>query len=170
MLRTLLSVVLLIFLNAAFTSAVNAQGLAERRAIKEYQDKKYPELKKQVAAAAGFDVKTTVHWDKLALPGQAEHYLEDEYITWIFFSPLIEALKSITKDDMGKAALKDKLKEILITYDAATAPISNYKDGWKFENGILTINYQPWVNTGGPDTNEFKDRTKAIRENLEEKL
>lgn len=162
--------ILLALLCASFLSVASAQGLAERRAIKEYQDKKFPEIKKQISAAAGFDVKMTVHWDKLAQPGEAEHYLEDEYITWIFFSPLIQRLKEITKDEMGKTALKDKLKEILVTYNPDTAPISNYKSGWPFDKGVLTINYKPWVNTGGPDTNNFIERAQALQQNLEEKL
>lgn len=148
----------------------HAQGLAERRAIKEYQDTKFPDLKKQIDSAAGFEVKVTVHWDKLAIPGQAEHYLKDEYISDIFFYPLIEALKGVTKDEMGKSALKDKLKEIVITYDPATAPASNYKDGWKFDGSVLTINYQPWTNSDGRDGTNFKERVEAIRGNLEEKL
>ncbi len=152
------------------TADASAQGLAERRAIKEYQDSKFPEFKKQIDAAAGFDVKVTVNWDKLAVPGQAEHYLEDEYISDIFFYPLIEALKSVAKDEMGKTALKSSLKEIVITYDAATAPASNYKNGYPFENGVLTINNQPWSNSDGRDGSNYKDRVKAITENLEEKL
>lgn len=148
----------------------NAQGLAERRAIKEYQDTKYPDLKKQIDAAAGFDVKVTPHWDKLAQPGEAENYLKDEYISDIFFYPLIEALKDITKDEMGKTALKEKLKEVVITYDSETAPISNYKSGWIFENGVLTINYKPWTNSDGRDGSNYKERVAALKEILEEKL
>lgn len=164
---TIVGVLALLGVNS---SSAQAQGLAERRAIKEYQDTKYPEFKKQIDAAAGFDVKVTVSWDKLALPGQAEQYLKDEYISDIFFYPLIEALKDVTKDEMGKASLKDKLKEIVITYDAATAPASNYKSGWPFENGVLTINYQPWTNSDGRDGSSYKERVQALRENLEEKL
>lgn len=150
--------------------AAHAQGLAERRAIKEYQEKKLPDLKKQIDDAAGFDVKLTVDWDKLAVPGKADHYLEDEFISDIFFYPLIEALKRVTKDEMGKTALKSQLKEVVMTFDPATAPVSDYKGGWKFENGKLTINYEPWVNSQGRDTDEFKARVEAIQSNLEEKL
>ncbi len=150
--------------------SASAQGLAERRALKEYQEKKYPDLKKQIDEAAGFDVKVSVDWDKLALPGKAEHYLEDEFFTQIYFAPTIEALKNITKDQMGKESLKGKLKEIVVTFDSATAPISDYKSGWPFENGILKINYEPWVNSGGPGTSNYEERVKAIQSNLEEKL
>lgn len=153
-----------------FKADAEGLGLAERRALKEYQEKKFPEIKKQLNAAAGFDVKTTVHWEKLAQPGEAANYMSDEYFTWIFFAPLTDALKQIAKDDMGKAALKDKLKEIVFTYNPDTAPISNYKAGWPFEKGVLTINYKPWVNTGGPDTSYYQERVKGLIEILEEKL
>ena len=168
--RRLTLALALLALSLLNSQPVHSQGLAERRAIKEYEEKKYPEYKKQIADAAGFDVKVTVNWDKLAMPGQADKYMDDSYMSDIFFKPLIDALKDVTKDEMGKAALKEKLKEIVITYDPQTAPASNYKNGYPFSDGILTINNQPWSNSDGKDGPNYKDRVAAIRTNLEEKL
>ena len=148
----------------------SAQGLAERRAIKEYQEKKYPELKKKIDEAAGFEVKVSVNWDELMIADQADNYMNDTYFSDIYFYPLIEALKSITRDEMGKNSLKAKLKEVVIKYDSSTAPISNYEDGWPFKDGILTINYQPGVNSSGRDTQDYKDRVAALTKNLEKGL
>ncbi len=145
-------------------------GLAERRAIKEYQDKKYTNLEQQIHGAAGFDVKVSVNWDKLAVAGQAAQYNEDSYLSNTVFLPLITALKDITKDDMGKTALKGALKEITITFDENTAPASNYKNGVTFESGVLAINFRPGSNSDGPGESNFTQRTDAIRETLEPKL
>lgn len=169
--RTLLRIAIVAVTALCFVPrAASAQGLAERRAIKEYQEKTFPELKKQIDQAAGFDVKVTVHWNELALPGQAESYNQDFFISDIFFHPLIEALKSVTADQMGKDALKSGLKEIVIKYDPATAPISNYAQGWPFENGVLTLNYQPGVNSDGRDGSNYKERVSALKQILETKL
>lgn len=140
-------------------------GLAERRAIKTYQDNTYPELKKAVDAAAGFEVPVEVNWDAVALPGQASSYNEDDYLTNIFFKPLTAALKNITSDQMGRDALKGKLKKITITYDQTTAPISNYPNGVKFDGSTLAINFRPYANAS-----DMKDRADAIQKALEAKL
>ncbi len=140
-------------------------GLAERRAIKTYQDNTYPGLKKSIDAVAGFDVPVEVNWDAVAIPGQASNYNEEDYLTNVFFKPLTAALKSVTADQMGKDALKSKLKKIVFTYDEATAPASNYPNGVKFEGGTLTINFRPHTNAG-----DVKDRADAIQKVLEAKL
>jgi hypothetical protein len=142
-----------------------AQGLAERRAIKEYQETKYPALKTQIDSAAGFEAPISVDWEKIALAGDAENYMSDGYLTNIFFIPLIAAFKEVTADAMGKTALKEKLKGITLTYDSETAPSSNYANGLTFENGMLTVNFKPWSNS-----DDIKERTEAIRTLLETNL
>jgi hypothetical protein len=137
-------------------------GLAERRAIKEYQDTRYPELKKKNDAAAGFDVPMEIHWDKIAIEGEADRYNDDYHLTDTFFTPLIEALGRVAGDTMGKETLKDGLKKVVITYDPQTATASNYEKGWPFENGVLTINYQPGANSA-----DHEEKVDAIVRNLE---
>lgn len=145
-------------------------GLAERRAVKAYQDLQYPALKKAIDDAAGFEVVLEVEWDKIATEGRAAQYHEDWFWTQIYFQPLAAALKLVAQDDMGKAALKAGLKKVVITYDEATAPISNYKDGWKFDGGVLTLNSAPATNAGDETSSDFKERVDAIQTNLEAKL
>ena len=142
-----------------------ALALPERRAIKQYQETKLPDLQKSIQAAAGFDVPLEVKWDAIARPGEGASYLQDDYWTNIYFKPLAAALKGITNDELGAKALKDKLKKIVITYDKKTAPVSNYPEGVSFEGGTLTINFEPFTNA-----NDTDDRTKAIAGKLEAKL
>lgn len=140
-------------------------GLAERRAIKAYQDSTYPGLKKAIDQAAGFEPAMDVRWETIARPGEAENYKEDAYWTNIYFKPVADALRTISADQMGKDALQKSLKKIVVTYDEATAPASNYPNGVKFDGGTLTINFRPFSNS-----DDTKDRTDAIRKALEEKL
>lgn len=142
-----------------------AQSLAERRAIKEYEENQFKELNAEIQAAAGFDLPVSVDWDKLALPGQASNYSNDGFFTDIFFRPLILALKDVAVDDMGKTALKEGVKEVKMTYDAATAPASAYENGVTLANGVLTINFAPWSNV-----NHIDERKAAILKVLEENL
>jgi hypothetical protein len=140
-------------------------GLAERRALKEYQEKKFPAVKAALDKAAGFEVPLEVEWDKIAGEGEASSYDQDYYFTDTYFTPLTDALKQIAGEDMGRAALKKGLKKVLVTFDAATAPATNYKNGWPFKNGVLTINYQAGVNTQDPSAHA--ERVEALVENLE---
>jgi hypothetical protein len=145
-------------------------GLAERRAIKAYQDQKFPSVEKAIHDAAHYAVKLDVHWEKIARTGEADYYASDEYWGQTVFQPLTAALKSVASDDMGRDALKKELKTIVITYNPDTAPASNYPNGLTFENGTLTINFAPYSNAGDETSYNFQDRVKAIRELLESNL
>ena len=54
----------------------------------------------------------------------------------IYFEPLAAALQSITADELGKNALKSKLKKVVIHCDG-DAPASNYAAGLKFDDAFL---------------------------------
>lgn len=108
-------------------------GLAERRAIKDFRDNVFPKLKAAMDAAAGFEVNLEVDWDNLAQEGIAETdyklRLERGY-----FKPVIEALKSITIDDLGREALREGLKKISIGYARSSGD-------WSFNGGELKFDY-----------------------------
>ncbi|ADO69431.1 hypothetical protein [Stigmatella aurantiaca] len=135
-------------------------GLAERRAAKEFETKRFPQFKKDIDEAAGFEVPVTVQWDTLAKEG--ESHLYDECWPKVYFEPLIAALKGISFDDMGKEALKAGLKKIEIQNRAGAI----YGDRIaSFENGTLLLDHQPHTNV-----DDVRDRTEGIRKLLESKL
>lgn len=142
-----------------------ALPLPERRALKQYQETKLPELQKNINAAAKFDVLMEIKWGAIAQKDQGANYLDDGYFTNIFFVPLANALRQVTSDSMGAESLKGKLKKVVITFDEATAPVSVYDKGVTFENGTLTINFMPFSNAS-----DVESRTKAIAAGLEAKL
>ena len=150
--------------SAAATMAQSASepSLAERRAIAAYQKDQYPALQKKIQQAAGFDVPVEVNWNSIAMPGDAEHYAQDDYFVKTIFQPIEMALAEVAKDDMGKTALKEKLKKISIMYSEAGASASAYKERVKFTGGVLAVNFRPFTNT-----DEVQDRAKAIRQALE---
>jgi hypothetical protein len=135
-------------------------GLAERRAAKEFETKRFPQFKKDIAEAAGFDVPVTVHWDTLAKEG--ESHLYDECWPKVYFEPLITALKGITIDDMGKEALKAGLKKIEIQNRSGTSSGSYMAN---FSDGTLLLDHEPHSNV-----DYGQERADAIRQLLESKL
>ena len=134
-------------------------GLAEKRAIQEFQEKTFPELKAAIEKAAGIKVEVTVQWDTLAEPNYAHLYTEA--FTKVYFSPLIDALTSICSDDMGKQALKSALKKITVCNSGEF----HSSRGFTFANGELKIDHQPVSNIG-----DVQERTRDLVKLLEENL
>ncbi len=140
-------------------------NLAERRAISGYQQTLFPVQVKSIQAAAGFEVPVEPKWETLTLAGQTESIKESWYLTDVYVTPLVVALTKVASDDMGKSALKAKLKKIVFAYNEATAPASAFEKGLSFEDGVLTLNFKPGVNA-----DQIEARAKAIQEFLEGKL
>lgn len=140
-------------------------GLAERRAMAAYRQDRWPGIEQAIHQAAGFAVPVDVEWDQLALPGHAGHYAEDEFLGTTIFEPLTAALRGITADQIGRDALRAKLRRIHVRYDERTAPPSNYPNGLTFQDGVLAINWRPFANTL-----DIQPRTQALTQVLERNL
>jgi hypothetical protein len=115
-------------------------GLAERRVTQEFQTNELPGLQKQINEAAGFTFPVEVRWEQLTPDGESHLYAE----SWkgIYFEPLIAALKSIARDEMGRDALK-AVKGVVIQN---TAGIAN-EDHWaSFAEGTITLDHDPITN------------------------
>ncbi len=130
-------------------------GLAERRAIKNFQDNHFPKQKEAVQAAAGFPVDIDVDWDSLTVADSSHLY--DEAFPKVYFEPLTAALKNITIDDLGRDALKAGLKKIKIKDEGSSWP--------SFEAGVLTLKFYAVSNLDYGD-----ERRKAIQDILEKGL
>lgn len=116
-------------------------GLQERRAVKTFQDGSYQSLTSEINTLAGYPLEFEVNWDTLAL--EEYSHLYDEGFTKVYFTPLINAIKDITIDDMGKEALKESLKKVVIKNEAGNYYGSN---AYTFNGGVLTIDHQPFSN------------------------
>ena len=135
-------------------------GLAEKRAVKAFQDGKYTELVKEINTIAGFAVEFDVQWETLANPDYTNLY--DEGFTKVYFMPVINAFKGITADDMGKEALKETVKKIIIKNEKGAYSSSAC---YEFENGLLTIVHQPFTNI-----DDIQDRSKELEKLLSSKM
>lgn len=116
-------------------------ALVERRAVQEFQERLYPALLKKVHAAAGFPVPVEVKWDTLAVEKESDKY--NTHWPDMYFEPLVAGLGRINKDDMGRAALKEGIKKIVIQNE------NNNKnpDRWAMlKDGVLTLDHLPHTN------------------------
>lgn len=140
-------------------------ALAERRGLKAYQEKIWPEQLAAIQAAAGTPIEVEVHWEKLAARGYGQHFLEPGWFTDVYFVRLARALAEVGRDELGREAIKSKLQRIVVTFDDATAPVSSYENGLRFEAGTLVVNFRP-----GENASDIDWRVQAIVALLEKSL
>ncbi|WP_152225834.1 hypothetical protein [Pseudomonas sp. SCB32] len=138
---------------------------AEREAIAAYQQGVFVAQLRDIHHSAGFAVAVEVDWESIALPGQAAHYGAEDYWTNVYFVPLAEALDMLTSYARGKQAVQEKLKRIVIRYDAGRAAAGDYRTGVAFEEGVLSINFKP-----ASAATQIEERTEAIQSSLETAL
>jgi hypothetical protein len=132
-------------------------GLPERRALKKFEDEIYPKLQTRINEAAGFDVPMTVKWDSLAEEGYGDLY--EEAFHKVFFKPLLNAIKGVCIDDIGREALRDGLKSVKIQGEGSSDV--------SFAKGVLSLTFNPVANL---DEGSITERAKAIQAALEKGL
>ena len=116
-------------------------ALVERRAVQEFQERFYPALLKKIHAAAGYPVPVEVKWDTLALDKESDKY--NTHWPDMYFEPLVAGLGRINKDEMGRAAIKEGIKKIVIQNEAN----NKNPDRWALlKDGVLTLDHLPTTN------------------------
>ncbi|MGL4631457.1 MAG: hypothetical protein ACRCVT_09655 [Leadbetterella sp.] len=165
---------LIIFMLFMFASVLGSAqesnstlGLIERRALKKFQENRYPNLLKELNTAAGYTVTVEVKWESICRPGQSELYDHDDYWVRVYFTTLKKAFEQITVDAEGKKQLSSKLKKVIIHYDASTEFSGTYKDGLAWDNGVFTMNLPPYTNVTDP---QVDDRANKIQLFIESRL
>ena len=133
-------------------------GLAEKRATMEFQKNVYPNLKRAIDEAAGFEIPIQVDWEALAQPEDSALY--KEFWTNIYFEPLLGAFKVICADDLGKGALKEGLKKIEI----CNSKQFGSPEGFSFAAGVLKLDHK-LVNV-----ENVEERTKDLVEKVQAAL
>lgn len=132
-------------------------GIAERKAASQFEESVYPKLKKEIDAAAHFEVPVEVDWATLAI--DASEHLYEEAWTKVYFTPLIGALKAIAVDELGREVLRGALKRVVLQNVSGAYSGSSMV---RFQDGVLTLDHAPTTNV-----DDIGDRQEAIRKALE---
>ncbi len=135
-------------------------GLQEKRAIKNFEENQFPDLKKRILETLNFDVDIEVKWDTFGKNLHLNTY--EEGLASIYFEPTIKALEGICSDEMGKEALQEVLKKVVFQDESSVFSAHSWM---KFENGELILDHESGVNYGAID-----DRAKYLQEMLENSL
>ncbi|WP_378181166.1 hypothetical protein [Aquimarina sp. SS2-1] len=135
-------------------------GLAERRIVKEFEEKTFPKLQEEINTAANKTLEIEVDWKSLAIDGSSHLY--EECWPQVYFEPLKIALEQITTDEMGKDAIAESLDKVIIKNENGISLASKW---CSFENKTLVLDHKPTTNL-----NQSPDRAKAVQKLLEENL
>ncbi|NMH86441.1 hypothetical protein [Flavivirga algicola] len=135
-------------------------GLAEKRIVKAYQEGTYKTLVNEINTLGGYDLDFEVNWESLS-NNDYSHIWENTF-SQIYFTPIINAFKEITADDMGKEALQESLKKIVIKDEK-----DNFSPGsaYSFEDNTLIIDHSSYSNA-----DNVEERSKFLTEFLESQL
>ncbi|WP_372368845.1 hypothetical protein [Candidatus Uabimicrobium sp. HlEnr_7] len=129
-------------------------GLQERKAIENFQQNEYKKLKKSLDETAGFSLTIDIDWDSIAKEGYPENYAND--FSKLYFLPLLEALKAICCDELGKKALQNNLENIIVCNHSETYG----RSAISFTNRVLKIDHRL------TNVDYVEERTEAIKEVL----
>ena len=130
-------------------------GLAERRKIKELEEEILPGRVKEIEEICGAPIPYEVDWESFD-DFQALNVLDN-----LSCHRLNMALRMICQDDMGKEALQEGLKKIIIQNQSGAC----YGDTWsQLEGGTLTLDHS-FTNMDYVD-----ERTQGLVDTLEKGL
>jgi len=135
-------------------------GLQEKRAIAGFRENQFVNLVNELNTVAGYEPEIEVSWDTLGVEGYGDLY--NEGFTKVYFEPLINALKEIAVDALGKEALKGTVKKVIIKNEGN---FGSGKSAYSFSDGVLTIDHSPITNI-----NEVAERTKYLAQFLSSKM
>ncbi len=130
-------------------------GLEEKRWAKSRKEAEGPALVAQVQAITGTKAAVDIDWDAFSSNLEDVGYITDDQYG---LNNLVRALTNVCKDDLGKDAIKDSLKKVVVK--SAKADQTKFQ----FEAGVIT--WQAYF--GGKS--EGYIYTDAMQKALESKL
>lgn len=135
-------------------------GLAERRVIKAYQEGEYQEFLTEVKNLINGEIEFDIDWN--SLPNEKYPKNLEQGLTEVYFKPILNSFKAIAEDDMGKEAIRESVKKIVIKDENDNAYASKT---YKFNEGTLIVDHCSYTNIGNTD-----ERTKLLTKLLESNL
>jgi len=129
-------------------------GLADRQAMASFKEKKLAEQLAKLKAVVGADVAIEIDESTEFTKGAAAA------LPNAVFDRLRDDLKKVCKDELGKQAVREAIKKVVVKYTADSKSPSITLDG-----GALTI-VGKWDGSGGSDYPSFDDYKKYLMSKL----
>ncbi len=105
-------------------------GLAERRLVATAQEQEFKPFAENMKNILGYEVTLTFDWGAVENHSDCQWICSNKKATDYMFNRLEETFKAVCADDMGKTAVREKLKEIKMVPSAGDL---------EFAGGVFTI-------------------------------
>lgn len=105
-------------------------GLAERRFVATAQEQEFKPFAEKMKGILGYEVALTFDWAAIEAHAECQRICENKKISSYIFDRLTETFTAVCADDMGKTAVREKLKEIKMIPAAGEL---------EFANGVFTV-------------------------------
>ena len=132
-------------------------GLAEKRIAAAYEKDHFPNWKQKINSVAGYELGFDVNWPELVKEGYGEHY--PQTIDWNFFGPLEKSLQSICADQLGKDALKAKIKTVQLSSKRSWSSLEA-----KVEGDVLSLDADPSYQRDDTAIDDYAQRITSVLE------
>lgn len=127
------------------SEAVKLEGrqlnLKERQALEAYKKNFYPQHQKQVTDAAGVPFQFEITWEQFMAPDHLSYF--NDSMEKCVFNVLAYGFKEICSDDMGKQAVKNSIKKVVLKN---TRDSYNAEGSFTLKDGVLTYDINPHAN------------------------
>lgn len=125
-------------------------GLKEKRMIQQQKDEVLPSISNELKEISGAEIEWDVDWDSFSKSLEALYNIENQGLRRI-----LDAFRDVCKDDIGKEAVQEGVKKIVVrNFDDA----SEVKNTFDAGTGVLTV-YGAWAASweGYPQASEIRD-------------
>jgi hypothetical protein len=120
-------------------------GLAEKRRFKEFRETLLPEVARRFRDETGLDLPIEVDLDSFATIADVDKL--NDALDWLtgstnsgeFWDEPISAWKEVAADDLGRAAVKDRIKTWRVRYQAGTPSGVTLSDGVLLHNANFVL-------------------------------
>ncbi len=89
-------------------------GLAEKKALHDFQTTAWPEMLKRIQTAAGYNLEVVPLWDTL-VPHEKNAPKYTHFFEQFFVLPIENCFREFAKDDFTKSAVSSGIKKITLS-------------------------------------------------------
>lgn len=136
-------------------------GLAEKKAIHDFQTNNWPAMLERIKAAAGYELEVAPQWDTL-MPHEKNAPKYAHFFEQFFVLPIENCFKEFAKEDFTKKAVSEGIKKITLS----NTKNNYYSTGYVTVNGSeVNLEWDLWTNVDRVD-----ERTKTLKTAIEKAL
>jgi hypothetical protein len=138
-------------------------GLREKRALHELKTTTQPKYQAELDAIIGWHLPMDLDWDSFPeLEAPIEGFMRDDYA--YSFKIVLDSMKSITADDIGKKATQDSIKSIVfVNYNKTGSDTGGRKV--VLNNGRLEI-HSGWGSYSSEIYDNYNNEFQKLIEDL----